>query len=60
MILYRTTKLNYSNPWMWHDVATHPRWQLPYMEPAPKNTAGYWEAIQANQQAAFDHSRGKQ
>jgi hypothetical protein len=57
MVLYRTTKPDYSNPWMWYDIATNPRWQLPYMEPAPKDTTAYWEAVDSNQRAAREHSQ---
>jgi hypothetical protein len=60
IVLYRTTKPDYSNPWMWYGIAAHPRWQLPYMEPAPKNTVSYWETIENNKRAALEHSRRKQ
>jgi hypothetical protein len=59
MVLYRTTKPDRSNPWLWYELLTHPRWNLPYLEPSPKNTEGYWKTIFANRQAAFDHSRRK-
>lgn len=57
MVLYRTTKPDYSNPWAWYDIATHPRWKLPYMAPSPKD-GDYWETIRNNQQAMWEYQQG--
>jgi hypothetical protein len=36
IVLYRTQKPDYSDPWDWYDIATHPRWRLPYIERPPR------------------------
>jgi len=30
-VMYRTDWIPWWAPWDWHDIATHPRWDLPYL-----------------------------
>ena len=39
--LYRTCKRKWTNPWLWYDNLTNPRWDLPYIEPSQKPKVDY-------------------
>lgn len=46
LILYRTCKRNWLNPWLWRENITHRRWKYLYMEPSKNpNTRYFMEYI---------------
>ena len=57
MALYRSEKPDYLNPWVWYGIFTHPRWQLPHLEPPSRRERDYWSNLSNNQQEAWKHSQ---